>query len=103
MNIHRFPAPEWFGKDKGKTGIISKRVSVWVNFPVKNRKKNETKKKESKGRAFARSAEQILCAMIARLSYAERVFERGKHYTSFLYSVTTKRNHMFSNTSFAIY
>ena len=41
MDIPRFPAPECFRKDQKKTGNISNRVSVWVNFPVKNRKKNE--------------------------------------------------------------
>ena len=41
MDIPRFPAPECFRKDEKKTGNISNRVSVWVNFSVKNHKENE--------------------------------------------------------------
>ena len=48
MDIPRFPAPECFGKDKGKTGIISKRVFVLVNFSVKNRKAKRNGKAESR-------------------------------------------------------
>lgn len=41
MDIPRFPAPECFRKDEKKTRNISNRVSVWVNFSVKNHKENE--------------------------------------------------------------
>ena len=41
MDIPRFPAPECFRKDEKKTRNISNRVSVWVNFSMKNHKENE--------------------------------------------------------------
>ena len=57
MDIPRFPAPECFRKDEKKTRNISNRVSVWVNFSVKNHKKNETEKRNQRAGAFAESPE----------------------------------------------